>query len=187
MSNWNQDIYAKAWNYATRAHHGQTYGGPNEGETIDYINHIASVAMEVMWALQFDPDANGDLAIQCALLHDTIEDTASTFASIEQHFGRQVANGVLALSKNPDLPKAEQLADSLTRIGEQGREIGMVKMADRITNLYHPPFYWQNEKILSYQAEAHTILTALAPANQHLAQRLQQKIQDYPQFLRPAK
>ena len=87
-------------------------------------------------------------------------------------------------SKIPDLPKADQLVDSLERIKEQPREVWMVKLADRITNLYHPPFYWNNEKIISYQAEAKLILNALSDANQHLANRLEHKIKEYPQFLR---
>ena len=35
----------------------------------------------------------------CALLHDTIEDTAVTFEDIETAFNQYVAAGVLALTK----------------------------------------------------------------------------------------
>lgn len=184
MNSWNQDIYSKAWDYATKAHHGQTYGGSNEGEQIDYINHISSVAMEIIWALQFDAAADGNLAVQCALLHDTIEDTPTTFETLSNLFGLNVAQGVLALSKKPDLPKSEQLGDSLDRIKQQPREIWMVKLADRITNLYQPPFYWSNEKILSYQEEASKILDHLGSASSLLASRLKLKIDEYPRFLR---
>jgi hypothetical protein len=107
MINWSQDVFAKAWGFATKAHHGQTYGG-----------------------------------------------------------------------------SGEQLADSLTRIREQPREIWMVKLADRIINLYQPPFYWNSDKMLSYQSEAMTILNALAPGSEILDNRLQQKINGYSQFLR---
>jgi (p)ppGpp synthase/HD superfamily hydrolase len=40
---------------------------------------------------------NADLAIQCALLHDVIEDTPTTCQEVEQQFGAAVAKGVLAL------------------------------------------------------------------------------------------
>ena len=76
------------------------------------------------------------------------------------------------------------MRDSLHRIKQQPREIWMVKMADRITNLYHPPFYWTNEKILAYRDEALVIYQELYTANPQLAERLQQKIAAYPQFLR---
>ena len=37
---WDPEIYLKAWHFATRAHDGQTYGGPEEGMRVAYINHI---------------------------------------------------------------------------------------------------------------------------------------------------
>ncbi|MEW5956291.1 MAG: HD domain-containing protein, partial [Chloroflexota bacterium] len=154
MSNWSPDVFAQAWNFATRYHQGQTYGGPEEGMYIDYLNHIASVAMEVIWALPATPAADGNLALQCALLHDTIEDTVVTYKLVLEHFGLEVANGVLALTKDATLStRAEQMADSLQRIRQQPPEIWMVKLADRITNLYHPPYYWDNEKIEVYRQE----------------------------------
>lgn len=186
MPHWTQDSYARAWAYASRMHANQTYGGALEGERIAYINHLASVAMEVTWALQHHPEADGELAVQCALLHDTLEDTAATHAELAGHFSAAVADGVQALSKNAALPKPDQLPDSLARIQAQPREVWMVKLADRIANLYQPPFYWNNDKILSYRDEARHILTALAPASPVLAARLQAKIDAYPAFCRPA-
>lgn len=182
---WTPDIFQKALSFAARQHHGQSYGGPQEGERIPYINHVVSVAMEIIWALQQEPSADSALAVQCALLHDTIEDTDTDDDQILALFGRAVADGVQALSKNPNLPtKAEQMADSLQRIRTQPREIWMVKMADRITNLYHPPFYWKNEKILAYRDEAIHIYDELHSAHAPLAERLKQKIDGYPSFLR---
>ena len=185
MSHWSPDIYEKAWSFSSRLHSGQTYGGRVEGERIEYINHIASVAMEIIWALQDNALADSALAVQCALLHDTIEDTNASYDLLQAEFGQAVAEGVQALSKNLALDKADQMRDSLDRIKQQPVEIWMVKMADRITNLYHPPHYWGNEKILSYRDEAQTIHDALHTANGKLAQRLAAKIAAYPQFLRP--
>ena len=56
MNSWDPDVYSKAWHFATLAHQGQLYGGPTEGISIDYINHIGNVAMEVLWALSAAPD-----------------------------------------------------------------------------------------------------------------------------------
>lgn len=112
--NWSQDVYVKAWNFATMAHEGQTYGGPIEGQRIPYINHIGSVAMELICGLNSDPSLNGNLAIQCVLLHDTIEDTHVDFEAIKKEFGIKVAEGVQALTKDESLPtKSEQISDSL--------------------------------------------------------------------------
>jgi hypothetical protein len=42
---------------------------------------------------------------------------------------------VQVLTKNDDLPKKEQMKDSLYRIKKQGREVAIVKLADRSFNL----------------------------------------------------
>ena len=74
------------------------------------------------------------------------------------------------------------MKDSLQRIKQQPQEVWMVKMADRITNLYHPPFYWNVEKILRYSQEAKLIHSELKASNHELAKRLLDKIEAYSQF-----
>ena len=182
---WNPDLYQAAWVFATRKHAGQTYGGQIEGEQIPYISHIASVAMEVSCGIvQTAENLNANLAVQCALLHDTLEDTDTSFEEIATLFGADVAQGVAALSKNTSLPsKQVQMEDSITRILLQPKEVWMVKLADRIANLYHPPFYWGRDKILAYQEEARYILRELGGSNAPLAHRLELKIKEYSRFV----
>jgi len=120
------------------------------------------------------------LAVQCAILHDIIEDTEITHEKLKLEFGQKVANGVLALTKDKNLEtKNLQMEDSLNRILQQSNEIAMVKMADRISNLYDPPFYWNTEKIKNYKTEAQIIFDNLAGANTTLAKRLKIKIEEY--------
>mgnify|MGYP000551063380 CR=1 FL=1 len=177
---WNPDLYKKAWDFAALAHKGQTYGGSEEGVHVEYISHIGSVAMEVISGLEGAPDCDADLAIQCALLHDVIEDTDWTYEQVLEKFGKSVADGVQALSKDTSLPtKREQMEDSLRRIKEQPKEVWMVKLADRITNLYSSPYYWNHKKQLKYQEEARLIYDALHECNPKLAKRLAKKIEAY--------
>jgi (p)ppGpp synthase/HD superfamily hydrolase len=141
--------------------------------------HLSFVAMEVMAALNEDPERDGNLAIQCALLHDVIEDTDMTYEAVKAEFGKQVAQGVLALTKDTTLEKPLQMPDSLRRIRQQPPEIWMVKLADRISNLAPPPYYWTKVKIRGYREEAIEIQTALHKASRLLAERLQEKIEAY--------
>ena len=177
-SSWNQEIYTTAYRFAAEAHLGQKVPGTR----IAYLMHLSFVCMEVMTALTQEPNRDGNLAIQCALLHDTIEDTAVSFQQIETTFGLSVAQGVLALTKDTSLPKAEQMTDSLTRIQTQPQEVWMVKLADRITNLAPPPSHWTTDKMKRYQAEANTIYDALHPASPYLAKRLARKISNYASY-----
>lgn len=174
---WSADICLAAWKYAAEMHGEQKVPGTE----LPYIAHVGTVAMEVMCAIaQGRPAIDPDLAVQCALLHDVIEDTPASYADVCERFGVAVADGVLALTKDKTLPsKAEQMADSLARIRRQPREVWMVKLADRITNLQPPPAHWDAAKIAAYRAEAGTILAALGEADEWLAARLRGKIERY--------
>lgn len=186
MNHFSPDTYNKAWLFATLAHAGQSYGGHLPGLRIDYLNHIGSVAMETINGLSHSTRPfDADLAVQCAILHDTLEDTATTYDQLVQEFGQAVADGVLALTKREDLPdKAAKMQDSLDRIRQQPHEVWMVKLADRIANLYQPPHYWDNDKMKAYVVEAQVIHDALSPAHDFLAERLRAQITAYPRFYR---
>lgn len=174
------DKIQAAWHLAARLHNGQKYGGTQQDEHIEYLNHIGSVVFEVMVACQKEPNLNPDLAVLCAILHDSIEDTGYTYEQALQQFGPEVANGVLALTKNDEIAeKNEKMLDSLARIKVQPKEVWAVKMADRIVNLYAPPFYWSTEKKVAYRQEAQLIYNELQEGSPYLAQRLAQKTADY--------
>lgn len=173
---WSQERYLTASRFAAEAHGSQVV----PGSQLPYLLHIAQVTMEVIAALRIETGHDEDLAVQCALLHDTLEDTSVSHAQLEAHFGPAVAAGVAALSKDPALPKTAAMTDSLKRIQAQPREVWMVKLADRITNLQTPPAHWDAAKIAAYRNEAHTILAALGPASPFLATRLAAKLAAYP-------
>jgi (p)ppGpp synthase/HD superfamily hydrolase len=64
-------------------------------------------------------------------------------------------------------------------VGGTADVIKLVKLADRISNLAPPPYYWTKEKIRGYREEAIEIYTALHSASRFLAARLQEKIDAY--------
>jgi (p)ppGpp synthase/HD superfamily hydrolase len=175
-SHWSQELYIKAYRFAAQAHQGQIYPGTG----LPYIMHLSFASMEILGVLNAEPGHDGDLAVQCALLHDSIEDTAVTYTDLASTFGVKVADGVQALSKDPALAKSQQLTDSLQRIRSQPPEIWMVKLADRISNLQPPPPHWRQEKIIRYRDEAIEIHAALKDASPFLALRLAEKIENYP-------
>jgi (p)ppGpp synthase/HD superfamily hydrolase len=175
MRAWTQEGYLRAARFAAQAHGRQTVPGTE----LPYLLHVASVAMEVLAAAAAEPDHDQELAMQCALLHDVVEDTVVTLDEVRGAFGPAVADGVSALSKDPALPKQQQLPDSLDRIRRQPHEVWRVKLADRITNLQTPPAHWSPEKIATYREEAVLIHQSLAAASPALAARLWEKVQQY--------
>jgi (p)ppGpp synthase/HD superfamily hydrolase len=169
------ELYVDALRFAAERHQGQIVTGTG----LPYLVHVTSVAAEVIASLGHERFAAPDLAVQCALLHDTLEDTATTEEELTAHFGGAVAAGVRALTKDASLPKEARMGDSLRRIQAQPHEVWIVKLADRITNLAPPPESWSRAKRLGYGAEAGEILRALAPASLYLADRLAARIAGY--------
>lgn len=178
-NNFTIDDLQDIWQKVSILHNGQTYGGQNKNQKIEYINHIGSVVFEIINASKNTPDFNFDLAIKCAFLHDTIEDTDYPIEDLEKEYGKEVKEGVLALTKNTELEKEHQMTDSLNRIKLQPKEIWAVKMADRICNLYAPPYFWKEAKKEKYLEEAKIIYEHLKDGNDYLAKRLSEKIEAY--------
>jgi (p)ppGpp synthase/HD superfamily hydrolase len=181
---WDPDLYNRTMWFAGRVHKEQKI----PGQEIPYLLHLAQVCQEALGAAIADSGLDGNLVMQCAILHDTIEDTECLYEDVLQEFGVQVADGVDALSKRKSIngepvSKPEQMKDSLGRIREQGSEIWVVKLADRITNLQRPPVYWTAEKIRGYHTEACRILEALGSASVHLSARMQQKLKAYENYM----
>jgi len=171
----SQDLYVKALHFAARAH-----GDQRTPTGLPYVVHVSSVAMEVIAALHAEPGHDDDLAVTSALLHDVVEDTATTIEEVNAAFGPRVAAGVSALTKSATLDKPAAMRDSLARIVEQPPEIAIVKLGDRVTNLAPPPPHWNAAKVASYRAEAQLILDMLGAASPFLSARLAERIRTYP-------
>ncbi|WP_320170509.1 HD domain-containing protein [Maridesulfovibrio sp.] len=173
------DKYMAAWKFAAAKHNGQLVPGTE----LPYITHVGSVAMEVMAAMIEEPDRNADLAVCCALLHDTVEDTDTTLGELAKLFGEDIAMGVSGLTKDKTLPdKRSQMLDSLARLKVLPKAVQLVKLADRIVNLQPPPAYWTSEKCAAYRDEAQLIYDELKDASPVLAERLAKKIIGYGQY-----
>ena len=126
----NAKLIAKAYAYGQRMHEGQFR---HSGEP--YFSHPVAVAA-ILTEQQLD-----DATIITALLHDTIEDTRSTYSEIEKEFGREIADLVDGVTKLTNL----QLSSTETKQAENFRKLFMamskdlrvilVKLADRLHNM----------------------------------------------------
>jgi len=126
----NWPIIEKAYNYAFKFHFGQKR---ESGE--DYILHPLNVAY-ILSCMHADSDT-----ICAALLHDTIEDTKSTFDDIKNEFNETIAylvDGVTKISKmkldNKDYVTASNLRRIIVSIREDAR-IVIIKLVDRLHNM----------------------------------------------------
>ncbi len=116
----------KAILFATKAHEGQI----RKGSSIPYIWHPLAVGR-----LLSDHGCTEEV-VAAGILHDLLEDTATTGEQIEERFGDRVARIVEGCSE-PDkgLPWEERKRHTLERLGSAPRDVRMVTAADKIDNL----------------------------------------------------
>lgn len=73
--------------------------------------------------------------IQAALLHDTVEDTETTFEEIEREFGVNVKNIVKEVTDDKSLPSAERKRLQIVHAKDSTYQAKLVKLADKLYNL----------------------------------------------------
>ncbi len=126
----NADLIRRAYAYGMQMHEGQFR---KSGEP--YFTHPVAVAA-ILTEQQLD-----DATIVTALLHDTIEDTKSTYAEVAKLFGEDVAELVDGVTKLTNLQlsstesqQAENFRKLLMAMSKDLRVI-LVKLADRLHNM----------------------------------------------------
>ncbi len=126
----NTALLREAFAYGQKMHEGQLR---KSGEP--YFTHPVAVAA-ILTEQRLD-----DASIATALLHDTIEDTKSTYRDIDRRFGHEIAELVDGVTKLTNL----QLSSAQSEQAENFRKLFMamskdlrvilVKLADRLHNM----------------------------------------------------
>jgi len=118
----------KALRVATKAHKGQFRKSGGE-----YIDHPKEVARFVQ---KFKKSNNLSALVQAAYLHDTIEDTDTTYADLVKQFGALVADMVQELTTDKAasdaIGKGEYIAGKMAKMSSWSL---VVKLADRLANV----------------------------------------------------
>lgn len=94
------------------------------------------------------------IIILAAILHDTVEDTDTTFEEIESEFGRKVRQIVEEVTDDKRLPKQERKRLQIVHAPNISREAKLVKLADKLYNLRDIerciPIGWTNNRVKEY-------------------------------------
>lgn len=73
--------------------------------------------------------------LQAAVLHDTVEDTDTTFEELECVFGTTVARIVQEVTDDKSLPKEERKRLQVVHAPHRSHQAKLVKLADKLYNL----------------------------------------------------
>ena len=111
-------------------------------EASPYINHPIALAR----VLSVEVGLSDPVLLAAAVLHDTLEDTETTFEELKERFGAQVASIVLEVTDDKTLPKKERKRLQIRHAAHLSRRAKLVKLADKICNIRDvaasPPESW---------------------------------------------
>uniref|UniRef100_A0A915LV49 Protein Wnt n=1 Tax=Meloidogyne javanica TaxID=6303 RepID=A0A915LV49_MELJA len=126
-SNEDMFIVIKAADFAARRHRFQMR---RDGRT-PYINHPVGVA----YLLTSVGNITDPATLAAAYLHDTIEDTKTTFEELVEEFGTEIAEIVLECTDNTKLSKQERKNEQIEKASKCSHKAKLVKLADKLYNL----------------------------------------------------
>jgi guanosine-3',5'-bis(diphosphate) 3'-pyrophosphohydrolase len=115
-----------------------------------------------------------DIEVICgALLHDTVEDTDTTPEELEERFGKNIADIVMDVTDDKNLPKAERKQLQIEHASHASPKAKLVKMADKIANLRDiassPPDGWDESRKREYYDWAKQVVDHVRERHEGLA------------------
>lgn len=121
-----------------------------DADASPYINHPIAVA-----TILATIGGVTDLAVLiAAVLHDTLEDTRTTPAELEERFGPEVRALVEEMTDDKSLPKLERKRLQVEHTPQASAKAKLIKLADKIANVRDvtttPPSDWSLERRREY-------------------------------------
>ena len=162
-------LLLRALAFAARKHRDQRR---KDALASPYINHPIALAD----ALANEGDVHDTRTLVAALLHDTVEDTDTTFAELEQEFGVEITSIVREVTDDKSLPKLQRKELQVQHAPRLSQSARLVKLADKICNLRDvlaaPPANWSIERRREYFAWVARVRVGLGGVNAELEQVL---------------
>ncbi|XP_026482065.1 guanosine-3',5'-bis(diphosphate) 3'-pyrophosphohydrolase MESH1-like [Ctenocephalides felis] len=169
MSKFDIHLYTKCVNFAALKHKDQRR---KDAEKTPYINHPIGVA-SILTNEAFIEDQN---VLMAALLHDTVEDTNTTFEEIEKEFGTVVRAIVEEVTDDKNLPKLERKRLQIVHAPTSSHSAKLVKLADKLYNLRDLeraiPVGWSKSYYDEYYRWAFLVIDGLRGTNAVLEREL---------------
>ncbi|KAL8591850.1 Guanosine-3',5'-bis(diphosphate) 3'-pyrophosphohydrolase MESH1 [Nucella lapillus] len=141
-------------------------------EQTPYINHPIGVAN----ILTEEAGITDIQVIQAALLHDTVEDTDTSFDELVKEFGQQVADVVMEVTDDKNLPSQVRKRLQIEHAPHISHKAKLVKLADKLYNLRDlsrtTPRGWSQKRCLEYFEWAYKVVAGLRGTNAKLEELL---------------
>lgn len=116
-------LVERAEEFAKLVHRNQFY------EQLPYYVHLKEVVLTIK-ELGITQD---EVLLASAWLHDSIENTETTYETLLTQFGKEVADLVLAVTNEKGASRGEILEKTATKLIENEKAL-LIKLADRVVN-----------------------------------------------------
>jgi guanosine-3',5'-bis(diphosphate) 3'-pyrophosphohydrolase len=140
-------LISRAWHFAAQRHTAQKRKGKAQEP---YVNHLAEVGELVATATE-GQDAN---LVAAAILHDTVEDTATLPAELALVFNADIASLVMEVTDDKSLDKAVRKKLQVEHAAAKSERAKFIKLADKTSNLRSlvksPPDDWSVQRRREY-------------------------------------
>jgi len=154
-----------AISFAAEKHRSQRR---KDREASPYINHPIALAT----LLANEGGVDDVQVLQAAILHDTIEDTDTTYEELKTRFGERVADIVAEVTDDKNLSKEVRKQRQVEHAPHQTLEATLVKLADKTCNIRDiasaPPADWSLERRKEYFDWAKRVVDGLPEVNDKL-------------------
>lgn len=166
-------LLLKTADFAARKHKDQRR---KAADSAPYINHPVGVAY-IAASLGGITDV---VVLQAALLHDTIEDTDTTYEELVAEFGAEVADVVMEVTDDKTLSKPDRKRAQVVHVRNMSDRAKLVKLCDKLYNLRdllsNPPVGYSVERIQGYCLWSRTVLEGARGLNAALECALDDEI-----------
>lgn len=164
-------LLLKAVEFAASKHKDQRR---KDADASPYINHPIALAS----VLRVEGEVACLNVIAAALLHDTIEDTETTYEELRGQFGDEIANVVSEVTDTKWLAKTVRKRLQISKAAMATEGARLVKLADKICNLRDiiasPPTDWTLERKREYFDWAKAVVDQVRGTNAKLERRFDQ-------------
>lgn len=160
----NLTLILKALTFAAEKHRHQRQ---DDTAASPYINHPIALVN-----LLIEVGITDSKVICAALLHDTLEDTNTTYAELKQNFGQKISDIVWEVTDDKSLTDAERRRIQVAHAKTASKRAKLVKLADKTCNLRDiintPPVGWNIKRQRDYFDWALEVIDALRGVNKKL-------------------
>lgn len=162
------DLILRAVAFAAHKHRDQRR---KDKHASPYINHPIALA-KVLWE---EGAVRDPMVIATALLHDTLEDTETSWQELRGEFGDEIADLVAEVTDVKWLKSDVRKRLQISRAAHSTERAKLVKLADKICNLRdmaaHPPHGWSLERRRKYFDWANEVIGQLRGVHPELERR----------------